>query len=177
MNVPCPKTWWVEEERFLAGCYPGDQKNAATQEKLQSLLDAGVRSFISLQEPDEKSRTGPFNPYIPLLRQLARGMNVEIECVNFPIRDRGVPTAGLMRDILDAIQEAIEGGRCVCLHCWGGHGRTGTVVGCWLREHGLSGGDALGRITKLRRHDHYLAGQISPQTDAQCSMVRDWMPK
>ena len=30
------------------------------------------------------------------------------------------------------------------LHCWGGVGRTGTVVGCWLVRHGRTGDEALG---------------------------------
>ncbi len=37
------------------------------------------------------------------------------------------------------------------MHCWGGVGRTGTVVGCWLVRHGLDDGDAIARIATLRR--------------------------
>jgi protein-tyrosine phosphatase len=40
-----------------------------------------------------------------------------------------------MREILAAIAAA-EG--IVYVHCDEGHGRTGTVAGCWLREQGYS---------------------------------------
>lgn len=34
---------------------------------------------------------------------------------------------------------ALAAGQTVYVHCYGGIGRTGTVVGCWLVRHGLSG--------------------------------------
>jgi len=40
-----------------------------------------------------------------------------------------VPSAALMRATLDAIYDAIDAGETLYLHCWGGVGRTGTVVG------------------------------------------------
>jgi len=45
----------------------------------------------------------------------------------------------------------------VFVHCWGGVGRTGTVVGCLLVDAGHDGQAALDRITALRtgtRKDH-----------------------
>lgn len=44
------------------------------------------------------------------------------------------PTVDQMRAILDAIDRAA--GSIVYVHCWGGHGRTGTVAGCYLVRHG-----------------------------------------
>ena len=64
-----------------------------------------------------------------------------------PIRDLSVPRSPQdMASILDALDEALEGGRNVYVHCWGGVGRTGTVVGCWLVRHGLTGDQALAQI-------------------------------
>ena len=48
-----------------------------------------------------------------------------------------------MASILDAIDAALDGGKTVYVHCWGGVGRTGTVVGCWLVRHGKTGDEAL----------------------------------
>ena len=33
--------------------------------------------------------------------------------------------------ILDSLDTAIADEHTIYLHCWGGIGRTGTVVGCW----------------------------------------------
>jgi protein-tyrosine phosphatase len=38
--------------------------------------------------------------------------------------------AELMTTILDAIDESMTAGKPVYVHCWGGMGRTGTVIGC-----------------------------------------------
>ncbi|NLV42730.1 MAG: hypothetical protein GXY15_16080 [Candidatus Hydrogenedentes bacterium] len=111
-----------------------------------------------------------------MAEQLAREAGIELERVNFPIVDLGVPTKELMAAILEKIRQARSAGRCVYVHCWGGHGRTATVVGCWLREQGLTGEEALNHIADLRRHDPYLASQRSPQTLAQRKMVLEWQP-
>src|SRR3712207_6971239 len=36
------------------------------------------------------------------------------------------------------------------VHCWGGIGRTGTVVGCYLVEHGMDGEQAIAAIAEWR---------------------------
>jgi protein tyrosine phosphatase len=59
------------------------------------------------------------------------------------------------------------------VHCWGGVGRTGTVVGCWLVRHGLAGGDALARVEALRATTPK-ANRPSPETDTQRDLVRGW---
>jgi protein-tyrosine phosphatase len=78
-----------------------------------------------------------------------------------------------MTRILDDVDEARAAGATVYVHCWGGRGRTGTVVGCWLVRHGLDDGDPLGRIARLRR-DVEDAQAASPETAAQRTMVTGW---
>ena len=57
-----------------------------------------------------------------------------------PIEDLSVPTLADMERILGAIDDELAAGRAVYLHCWGGIGRTGTVVGCYLVRQGLTAG-------------------------------------
>jgi protein-tyrosine phosphatase len=52
--------------------------------------------------------------------------------IRTPIRDGGCPTIDELRAILDRIDAELARGEVVYVHCGGGHGRTGTVVGCWL---------------------------------------------
>jgi len=78
-----------------------------------------------------------------------------------------------MRQILDTLDEALQAGHVVYVHCWGGIGRTGTVVGCYLVRHGFTGEEALQRIAC------WVAGtpkahRPSPETAEQRRMVLDW---
>ena len=90
--------------------------------------------------------------------------------LHFPIRDVSTPSASLMLAILDAISAAVSAGRRVYVHCWGGIGRTGTVIGCWYVRQGLTGEAALARLAQVRAH---LTG-ASPETAEQVAMIRNW---
>lgn len=176
MHAPLPKTWWVEPGRLLAGRYPGDADDHDMTENMHRLLEAGVRCFINLQQPNERSSLGYFKPYEAPARQCALRMDVQIDFHHFPIRDMGATDTATMTAILNVIRESVAQDRCVYVHCWGGHGRTGMVVGCWLREQGLSGDETLKRIQDLRRHDAILRGWDSPQTREQVDVVLGWPP-
>ena len=174
MKKPFEKSWWVKEGCLLAGCYPGDRDNDVASSKLRRLLDAGVRYFVSLQEPGERANGVNFKPYIPLLNEIAQELNLDVEYANFPIPDMGVPDKGVLDSAITAIDQALHDGKGVYVHCWGGHGRTGTVVGCWLTSQGVSGDEAFKQISQLRSHEPYLAGRPSPQTPMQRNIVLNW---
>ena len=53
-------------------------------------------------------------------------------------------------DILARIRAEIAAGRVVYVHCWGGKGRTSTVVGCLLIDDGLDYDATIARIAELR---------------------------
>jgi protein-tyrosine phosphatase len=79
-----------------------------------------------------------------------------------PIRDFSVPTKEELHRILNTIDDALGYGRTVFVHCRGGIGRTGTVLGCWLRRHGKS----------VEETFHALEGR--PETDEQRELIRSW---
>ena len=56
----------------------------------------------------------------------------------FAISDRSVPTFARIRAAIDSIYASIAGGDPAYVHCFAGIGRTRTVVGCPLREQGMS---------------------------------------
>ena len=54
--------------------------------------------------------------------------------------------------ILGHIQRELDSNKIVYVHCWGGKGRTGTVIGAWLIEReDLTYAEALQRMQELRR--------------------------
>jgi len=84
--------------------------------KLRALLDAGIRTFISLMEEDETDKTGdPFAPYEPTLHALAGEVDVTVH--RSAIQDMGVSDTAHIRKILDTIAASIEKGHPVYLHC------------------------------------------------------------
>ncbi len=176
--APLPKTWWVQPGKLLAGCFPGDNEASVMDQRLTALLDAGIRCVICLQEEEELSHGGrPFMPYRRRLLQLAAQRGIEVAAVRFPIKDMDVPSRAMMDVILDAVDSAQAHKLPTYVHCWAGHGRTGTVVGCWLVRHGLGGDEALAQIARLREFDPFLRVRTAPQTDAQRAMIRSWLSR
>lgn len=166
---PIPESYWLVPGKLLGGEYPDSYDETATRDKLAKFLDAGIRTFINLTEKRERS------PYDRILAALAAQRRIEVRHVRYSIRDFCTPrNRAQMVRILDTIDNEIAAGRPVYVHCWGGIGRTGTVFGCWLVEQGLSGDQALQRIADLR-HGIPGEGRRSPESDAQCRYVREWV--
>ena len=169
MKTPYRRSYWVSPGKLLAGCYPGDHNADKAAAKLQGMVDAGIRHVVNLMEQNESNRHG--KPFVPYKAQFsARG----ITCVRMPIRDFHIPSIDQMVAILDEIDQSIGAGAPTYVHCWGGRGRTGTVVGCWLIRHGIAQPErAVEMITELQALcDGKLAP--SPESDEQRQFVRDW---
>jgi protein-tyrosine phosphatase len=164
-----PNTYWVTEGRFLAGEYPRNIDVGKSVPKLRSLLEVGVTFFVDLTEEGELS------PYDQLLREAGDETRLPVECRRFPIPDVSIPEdAEQMTSILNAIDSALDTGHGVYVHCWGGIGRTGTVVGCWLSRHGDQGPAALESLYARWQHCEKAQIRDSPETEEQRQFVRDW---
>jgi len=174
-RAPNDRSYWVVPGQLLAGCSPGDPTPQAAKRKLGILLDAGIRVFINLQEPDERDwQNSLFAPYEPVVAHMARHSKMDVTCVRFPIPDMNVASRHTYGYILDLIDHANELGDPVYVHCWGGRGRTGTVVGCYLLRHGLATPDTVFETIQQLRQGEAKAHEPSPQTAAQCDLVRGW---
>jgi hypothetical protein len=169
---PTSSSYWVVDGLLLGGAYPGSQEPDEHEQKVRALLDAGVRMFVSLMEPDETDLRGrPFVPYDEPVLQLCP----EASCVRFPIQDLSIPTAGTMHTILDTIDESMIARRPLYVHCWGGVGRTGTAVGCWLLRHNLADPiNVLDVLMGLRQQDRERRHRMSPETADQQRFVKQW---
>lgn len=169
LRRPLSESYWVEPGRLLAGEYPGQYDEELSRTRLDGLLEAGFDTFIDLTRPHETV------PYTGILREEARVYEANATYRRFPIGDFGLPTPELMNTLLAAIEESLKTGRKIYLHCWGGIGRTGTTVGCYLVRQGKTGDEALDQLSawwrgvpKSSYHPR------SPETEAQADFVRSW---
>jgi ADP-ribosyl-[dinitrogen reductase] hydrolase len=125
-----------------------------------------VNCFIDLTQ--EKEMT----PYEGLLE------DGDIVYHRFPIADHGLPRSPqTMHAVLDAIQAALDEGRCVYVHCRAGIGRTGMAIACYLIRSGLDAEHALERLQALWQDNARSATwHFVPETDEQVAWVRRWKP-
>jgi hypothetical protein len=162
-------SYWVLPGRFMAGEYPCSVDEHEARGKLRWLLALGVDFWLDLTEAGESG----LMPYVPLLGEEANGVGRTVSHTRLSIPDMGTPTPQQMRRILDEIDEALQTGRTVYLHCYGGIGRTGTVVGCYLVRHGMSGPQAIAQIAQWRAATPD-GWKPSPETRPQTDLVLRW---
>ena len=164
-----PGAYWVTPNQLMAGPFPTSYMIDGTKEIIETLITAGIRQFIDLTE----SREHALDHYQPILQELSRKKGVQLKHDRFAIPDHGIPSHSLMARILDLLDASLAARRPVYVHCYGGIGRTGTAVGCWLVRHGLSGRQALDRIKELRK-DSSSEYDFSPETPEQRAFVLGW---
>ncbi len=171
-HVPIDRSYWVEPGLLLAGAFPGSPDENETDRRIGAFLDAGIRTFVNLMFPDEVDHDGNlFRPYAPVVEAKARVAGFEARCLRFPIRDMSTPRHETMDEILAAVHDSHASGAPAYVHCWGGKGRTGQVVGVHLIAQGrATAQNFVERIAELRRNDP--GGGFSPETPAQIGFVR-----
>lgn len=167
-SIPIYNSYWIIPGRFRAGEYPGSIQEDEARSKLRWLLDQGINFIIDLTEAGELVKT-----YTHLLYKEADKIHMPVMYKRLSIQDFAEPSHETMVEILNIIDLSLIDGKNIYIHCFGGHGRTGTVVGCYLVRHGTPGEKALEMIQELRRgipEEEYR----SPETEGQRKMVMEW---
>lgn len=169
---PFENSYWVIPGKLLAGEYPATQNVTSSLEKLKQLDEAGINTIIDLTED------GELTSYVEHLANV----NPDITHLRFGITDVSIPSKEFMHQILNSIDLALLRGQGVYVHCWGGIGRTGTVIGCWLKRQfgdgiirtGINKGKSLNELWLDCAKSTLPGKQQSPETQQQLDFITNW---
>ena len=166
---PILDSYWVIPSSFMAGEYPGAGQESQAREKLRWLIAQGINTWIDLTVANEDGLA----PYANWAIEEGEKAGKSIQYQRFSINDMEIPSHEEMTLILDAIDTNINTGRRIYVHCYGGVGRTGTVVGCYLVRHGIDGEQAIRQIATWRAGTPK-GWRISPETEDQRQLIMSW---
>jgi len=122
--APTSGTHWVIPGRLAAGKTAG----GFSSDSLMALVDAGVDTFVCLQESYLEYGC---TDYRETFRNLARKPDFPphpINFLHFPIPDFGVVEDRDMLALTNQLADLLKNARCLYVHCYGGHGRTGSAL-------------------------------------------------
>ncbi|KAG2375141.1 hypothetical protein C9374_010145 [Naegleria lovaniensis] len=166
---------WLLPGHIVMSSYPGDMLLDTARQKIRNFLEMDkVRTFVSLQEPDEMKR---FRPYKDLVIEEAQKMGIStdhFEFLNFPIPDMGVQTDEKVHEFTNDLVDRVQNkNQVVLIHCFGGHGRTGTIGSILMTKlfpH-LSVNEVLLRVALSHDSREDPRGFPAPQTRYQVEQV------
>ena len=170
-SIPIQNSYWVIPGRMRAGAHPGFDSVGEIKNRLFWLIDLGINHIVDLTSSKESNEN-----YLAYINEVALVFNKQIEYQKFSIQDWSTPPEEMMVEILERIDSALSEGKNIYLHCYGGKGRTGTVVGCYLAQHGETGERALKKIEELRK-EIADKNDRSPETEEQRKMVLEWIKR
>lgn len=170
---------YVLPGRLLAGSYPGDRSEPDHSQKIAACLEAGVNTFICLQERRELER---FTPYAARARELHdasdESRDVDLEFLQCEIPDGSVTSRHRLAMAVATVVDRLRAGRTVYVHCWGGHGRTGTLLCALLvKAYGLTAEQAKEYFMATHKQRQVRGGGgpgYWPHCDAQYEQVKSF---
>jgi len=164
---------WVLVGRVMAGAYPGNQDPVVAKAQVYKLLQAGITTFVCLQEEEELKRFDSYFGHVESFKQEFPSFSKPVSFKQFPIPDMGVPKSNSMLKEIEELVLLLNNGENLYIHCWGGHGRTGLVVGCLLgRLFPLTSTHALELTSGYHQQREDTRGNVSPQHLCQFRQVK-----
>ena len=175
---PTEESNWVILNNLMVGAYPSSNDDELNDVILSDILSCGVTTFVCLQQEydhtatEEAWRSGArLRPYIYDAMKLSARPS-DLEFLHVPIQDCGTTNDGVVLDLATDLCWRLIHGQVIYLHCWGGHGRSGTVAAVMLGLlYGVDKNEALDRTQMYHDLRTCPLNVRSPQTPAQREQV------
>lgn len=157
---------WLDSEhtapgRLGIGALPGrGDEGRDLARDLDALAAAGVDRVLVLIRDDELALYG-----VDALLEGYRTRRIGVR--RLPIPDHGVPGTAAAKDAITWLAALLAGGATVLIHCVGGLGRSGMLLGCYLRTRGMAADAAIAEVRRTR-------SPAAIETAGQAAFVRDF---
>jgi atypical dual specificity phosphatase len=138
---------WIDQDR-VAGC-----RGPRSDSDLAFLVSKGIRALVRLAYEEETGMT----------KENVRGH--AIEDWYEPIVDFTAPSQEQIDRVLKFMRYALQQGKPVAVSCNAGHGRTGTMLACYLVSLGQTADQALAQLLSIRPSSKELL-KVRPQKEA-----------
>ncbi len=149
-------------DNIYAGEYPRDRDEDRSVNKMRQFERFGISHFIDLTERGELASYKEF-------------LGGNISHTRFPIPDVSVPeSTDKVRKLLREMEQILKDDpdAKIYIHCWGGVGRTGTIVGCLLaHQMGYDYDQTMAELRRLFKDCPKSAYRRIPETEEQCRFI------
>ncbi len=170
--LPFERSYWIIPGKLMAGEYPASTDFIESNKKLDGLIRVGIKTVINLTEENEQNQNG-----LKLFDYTDYLTHAGIEVLSKPIKDISVPTKGEMYEIIELIVNNLNTDKPVYFHCWGGVGRTGTVLGCYLLHSKMANKSNVFETINYLKRTTSISHRQSPETEEQRKFVLNYRQK
>ena len=184
MQGPTGTSNWLIKGRIMVGSAPGthvldkadpckfqkySKKNALCE--LGVLRDEGITSFLSLQQSSEALK---FRPMYQTLLSKAWSEGLVPSFTRQPVVDGSIMRDEELLQLVNTFYEKYMQNEVLYIHCYGGHGRAGTVAACLLAKvySHMTAEEALGRVQAYHDTRLHTENSKSPASSTQLMQVR-----
>ena len=167
--LPFERSYWIIPGKLLAGEYPASANETEAHEKLDGLKRVGIKTVINLTEENEHNKYGE-----KLFDYSSYFTSLKIEVHRMPIKDISVPAKDEMDEIIELIDKSLNKDKPVYFHCWGGVGRTGTVLGCYLLHKNMTSRENVFDYIQYLKRTTSISNRKSPETEEQREFILNY---
>lgn len=176
-KVPIKNSYLVNRKlNIYAGEYPGDKDDEKCRLKM-------LGSWNRFQHFYDLTEEGELNPYSQYLKSWQQHHRLPIPDVSIPSNTETVRR--LIEEIVDHGRQSEFGHGDVYIHCWGGVGRTGTIVACLyaylLKDQDLSANEiyesAMRQLNDSFTRCPKSKYRITPETAEQRLFIKKFVEK